>query len=78
MYSTYKLKRSWLGSWNLRTLAYYIRALLGGREWRGIIGDSTQLGGDFVINQDGTLLLEYRSKEAIDRPEVVEIIRLLR
>ena len=78
VYSKYKLKRSWLGSWNLRTLAYYIRALLGGREWRGIIGDSAQLGGDFVINKDGTLLLEYRSKEATDSPEVSEVISLLR
>lgn len=78
VYSKYKLKRSWLGSWNLRTLAYYIRALLGGREWRGIIGDSAQLGGDFVINKDVTLLLEYRSKEATDRPEVSEVISLLR
>jgi len=77
-YRTYKLKRSWLSSWNLKTLAYYIRALLGGKKWRGIIGDSAQLGGDFIINQDGTLLLEYRSKEATDRPEVSGVISLLR
>ena len=78
VYRKYELKRSWIGSWNPRTLVYYVRALLGGRKWRGIIGDSAQLGGDFVINEDGTLLLEYRSRETTDRPEVSQVMSLLR
>ena len=57
---------------------YYARALFGGREWRGIIGDSAQLGGDFIIAQDRSLLLEYRSKEATDRPDVSELLKVLR
>ena len=77
-YHTYNLKHSWPSSWNLKTLMYYARALFGGREWRGIIGDSAQLGGDFIINQDRSLLLEYRSKEATDRPQVSELLKVLR
>jgi hypothetical protein len=77
IYRAYKLKRSWLSSWNLKTVVYYARALFGGREWRGIIGDSAQLGGDFIINQDGSFLLEYRSEEATDRPAVSRLLQLL-
>ena len=78
VYRAYKLKHSWLSSWNLKTFAYYARALIGGKEWRGIIGDSAQLGGDFIINRDGRFLLEYRSKEATDRPKVSELLSLSR
>ncbi len=78
VYHAYKLKHSWLGSWNFKTLAYYIRTLVGGREWRGIVGDSAQLGGDFIIEQDRSFLLEYRSKDATDRPPVSRLLSLLR
>ncbi len=78
VYRSYKLKHSWLSSWNLKTLAYYVRALMGGREWRGIIGDSAQLGGDFIIGQDGMFLLKHPSKEATDRPKVSDILNILR
>ncbi len=78
VYRSYKLKRSWLSSWNLKTLAYYVRALSGGREWRGIIGDSAQLGGDFIIGRDGLFLLKHPSKEATDRPKVSDILNILR
>jgi hypothetical protein len=78
IYYYYKLKHSWTGSWNLKTLSYYIRALLGGVEWRGITGDSAQLGGDFIIGRDGTFLLKHPSQEAIDRPKVSDILDILR
>jgi hypothetical protein len=78
VYHAYNLKHSWLGSWNFKTLAYYIRALVSGRQWHGIVGDSAQLGGDFIIEPDGTFLLEYRSKETTDRPQVSSILSLLR
>jgi len=78
VYSSYKLKHSWVSSWNLKTLAYYVRALMGGREWRGIIGDSAQLGGDFIIGRDGMFLLKHPSKEATDRPKVSDILNILR
>lgn len=78
VYRSYKLKHSWFSSWNLKTLVYYLRALLGGTEWRGIIGDSAQLGGDFIIGRDGLFLLKHPSQEATDRPKVSDILGILR
>jgi hypothetical protein len=78
VYHSYNLKHSWLSSWNLKTLVYYVRALLGGTKWRGIIGDSAQLGGDFIIDQERLYLLNHPSQEATDRPKVSDILSILR
>lgn len=78
VYRAYKLKRFWSGSWNLKTLFYYIRALAGGRKLRGIQGDPAQLGGDFIIDRDGSFRLEYPSKISTDRPPVPELMDLLK
>jgi hypothetical protein len=77
VYLAYELKRSLFNSWNLKTLWYYIRALLNGTKWQGIKGDSIQLGGDFIIKSDGRFVLVHPSKEATDRPKVSAIITLL-
>ena len=78
VYRSYKLKHSRLSSWNLKALVYYVRALAGGAKWRGIIGDSAQLGGDFIIRRDGLFLLKHPSQEATARPEVSDILSVLR
>lgn len=78
VYRTYGLQESWLRSWNLRTIWFYLRRLLSGRKWRGIQGSSTQLGGDFIVDTKGFLRLTYRSQEATDRPEVAQLLALLR
>ena len=78
VYHAYNLESSFMASWNMKTLLYYVRALLSGRKWRGIKGSSTQLGGDFVINQDGRFLLVYRGKHATDRPQVSELLDALK
>ncbi len=78
VYGAYKLRHSWTGSWNLKTLFYYTRALAGGRKWRGITGHSTQLAGDFIIDRDGSFRLEYPSKVSTDRPPAPELLDLLR
>ena len=78
VYRAYELEQSLWGSWNLKTLVYYLRAFAQGRKWRSIKGDSTQLAGDFIVNPDGTFLLEYRSEDATDRPPVADILALLR
>jgi hypothetical protein len=78
VYGTYGLQESWLRSWNLRTIWFYLRRLLSGRKWRGIQGSSTQLGGDFIVDTKGFLRLTYRSQEATDRPEVAQLLALLR
>ena len=77
VYRAYGNGRSWLRSWNLRTLRRYVQLLAGGRKWRGIQGDSTQLGGDFVTDEDGPVLLVHRSQDPTDRPSVSDLLAVL-
>lgn len=78
VYKSYGLRRSWHGSWNPRTLWRYIQLMMAGRRWRGIQGDSTQLGGDFVIDRHGTVQLAYRSEDPTDRPTIGDLLAVLR
>lgn len=78
VYRAYDLERSLLRSWNLRTIGFYARALLSRSAWRGIQGDSSQLGGDFVVDADGLIRLAYRSHDPTDRPSVRELLSVLR
>jgi len=78
VYRAYGLQESWLRSWGPKTFWLYVRSLLSGQQWRGIQGDSTQLGGDFIVDRDGVLRLAYPSREATDRPPVTELLTLLR
>ncbi len=57
---------------NVVTISYYARALWKGELWRGIRGDSGQLGGDFIIDTDGFVRLAYPSRNPTDRPPVEE------
>ena len=78
LYDTYGLPRSITGSWNVKTLLRYAELMRAGRRWRGIQGDSTQLGGDFIIDSRGTIRLAYRSKDPTDRPAVTDVLEILR
>ena len=73
-YETYGLERSLLRSWNLRTIWRYVQLMTSGRRWRGIQGDSAQLGGDFAISADGIVRLAYRSHDPTDRPDVSQLL----
>ena len=78
VYKTYGLERSLARSWNLRTIWRYVQLLTSGRRWRGIQGDSAQLGGDFVVDTDGVVQLAYRSHDPTDRPDVDDLLSILR
>lgn len=78
VYQAYGLERSLLRSWNLRTLWTYVKLLAAGRKWRGIQGDSAQLGGDFIIDSLGKIHLAYRSYDPTDRPSVQDLLAILR
>lgn len=78
VYRRYGLERSMRRSWNLRTIWRYVQLLASGRRWRGIQGDSAQLGGDFVIGADGLVRLAYRSHDPADRPTVGQILAAFR
>ena len=73
-YQAYGLQRSLFRSWKPKIWLEYARLLSQGRKWRGIQGDSGQLGGDFVIDQSGIIRLAYRSYDPADRPAVSDLI----
>jgi peroxiredoxin len=77
VYQAYGLERSFLWSWNLRTLLTYAKLLASGRKWRGIQGDSAQLGGDFIVDSRGKVRLAYRSHDPTDRPPVEDLLSIL-
>ena len=76
-YRAYGLERSMLRSWGLNTFLTYSRLMLSGRKWRGIQGDSGQLGGDFIINANGIIRLAYYSRDPSDRPSVSHLLDIL-
>jgi peroxiredoxin len=78
VYRAYGLERSWRRSWNPRTIWYYAQLLRAGRRWRGIQGDSAQLGADFILDPQGVIRLAYRSHDPTDRPSPEQLLSLLR
>jgi peroxiredoxin len=78
VYQAYGLQKSVWRSWNIKTLVRYVQLMLDGQQWRGIQGDSTQLGGDFLIDAQGVLRLAYRSQDPTDRPSVTMLLDMLR
>lgn len=78
VYQAYGLERSLLRSWNLHTIWTYVKLLVAGRKWRGVQGDSAQLGGDFIIDSQGKIHLAYHSYDPADRPSVQDLLAILR
>lgn len=78
VYKAYGMTRSFARSWSLKMVKLYIELLRSGRTWRGIHGDSTQLGGDFIVDARGILRLVHPSRDPSDRPEVERVIEILR
>jgi peroxiredoxin len=76
-YRTYGLERSLSRSWNLKTVWSYAQLMRAGRKWRGIQGDSAQLGGDFIVDSDGVVRLAYHSRDPTDRPSVEQLVTVL-
>ena len=76
-YQAYGLERSLLRSWGWQTLSYYARALMSGKQWQGIRGDSGQLGGDFIVDSKGIVRLAYPSRNPTDRPLVEDLLSVL-
>ena len=77
LYRTYGLESSLLRSWGWRNLWSYAKKLVSGQEWKGIQGDSTQLGGEFIIDRDGTVRFAHRSRDPTDRPRVEALMEHL-
>jgi len=76
-YHAYGLKSSILRSWMPQNLWYYARAVWQGRERFGRRGDPHQLGGDFIIDNQGIVRLAHPSSDPTDRPPVDLLLRTL-
>lgn len=76
-YRAYGLQHSLFRAWSLKVWLEYARLLANGRRWRGIQGDSGQMGGDFIVDSHGIIRLAYRSHDPTDRPQVTFLLERL-
>jgi len=76
-YRAFGLERSHVRVFSPRTLLRYGRQMLSGNPIPPKRGDPFQLGGDFVVDRDGTILYAHASRTPSDRPPVEEILAAL-
>lgn len=76
-YQAFGLDHSLSRSWSPKVWLEYARLMAQGRKWRGIQGDSGQLGGDFIVDRGGILRMAYRSSDPTDRPTVSYLLKRL-
>ncbi len=78
VYKAYETEWSFWRSWGMASIVEFIKLIRAGRRWRGVQGDSTQLGGDFLVDSEGRVRFSHYSMEPVDRPDIDDIIRLIR
>jgi peroxiredoxin len=79
VYKAYGLERSRLRSWHPRVVWLYIKRWFQRGEFFASHGDDTsQLGGDFIVDTNGILRLVYPSHDPTDRPSVDELLKVLK
>ena len=76
-YRAYGLEHSLPRSWGMKVWFRYAQLLLAGRQWRGIQGDSGQLGGDFIVDSSGVIRFVYRSHDPTDRSSIRQLLTTL-
>lgn len=77
-YRAFGLDYSLPRSWSPKIWFVYAHLLAQGRKWRGIQGDSGQLGGDFIVDRSGIIRMAFRSHDPADRPSVDDILEKLK
>ena len=79
IYKAYQLERSLLRSRHPRVVWLYIKRWFQRGEFYDSRGDdTTQLGGDFIVDKNGILQLVHPSHEPSDRPSVNELLKILK
>jgi peroxiredoxin len=77
-YQSYGLERSRLRSWHPRVVWVYIKRWFQRADFYNSHGDDTsQLGGDFIVDRNGILRLVHPSHDPTDRPSVDELLNVL-
>ncbi|MBI3163951.1 MAG: AhpC/TSA family protein [Chloroflexi bacterium] len=78
VYKAYGLERSRLRSYHPRVVWIYIKRWFQRGKFYDSHGDDTsQLGGDFIVDKSGVLRLVHPSHDPADRPSVDELLRAL-
>ncbi|MDP1715802.1 MAG: peroxiredoxin-like family protein [Anaerolineales bacterium] len=79
VYRAYQLERSLLRSWSPRTIWTVAKLLLAGRKWisKQDDSDTSQLGGDFIVDKNGILRLVHPSHDPADRPPVDDLLKVI-
>lgn len=79
VYKAYGLERSFWRSRNLKTIWKVVTHKLAGRpSYESYGDDTTQLGGDFIVDRNGILRLAYPSHDPTDRPSAQSLLGFLR
>lgn len=78
VYTAYGLARgSWMKIFSPKTVWTYLKHFATGHGYHYGSSDWRQLGGDFVLGEDGTVLYEHRGQTPSDRPTVASLIARL-
>jgi AhpC/TSA antioxidant enzyme len=73
-YTAFGLGSSVWAAWHPKMFLYYFRLLARGRKLMPVKGDPYQLGGDFLIDQQGRVRFAHPSGDPADRPSVSELL----
>ena len=73
LYSALGLRRSLTEAWSISKLVFYAEQKRAGRRMFEE-DDPNQIGGDFILDEQGRLALIHRSKIWTDRPPVEELL----
>lgn len=76
-YRAFGLESSIRRSWSLSNLRYYAKAALQGRHIAVNRGNVHQLGGDFVLDENGRIQLAYPSQTPTDRPSIELLLQAM-
>ena len=78
VYAAYSLAQgNLLKIFSPKTVWTYVKHFARGRRYENAASDWKQLGGDFILGEDGTVLYEHRGQTPADRPTVASLISKL-
>lgn len=77
-YELYGMNSSALRAWGPKNIWFYAKAYLRGEKSKGNRGSTDQMGGNFIIDKNGTVRFSYPSKNPTDRPKISSLLDTLK
>ncbi|GFR76811.1 selenoprotein L [Elysia marginata] len=82
IYQAFGLNRSVSKVWSIECMCFYAEKLIQGRTFptplENVHDDPQQMGGDFILDAAGTVILTHCSKISSDRPSMETLLSVLR